>query len=265
MSSPFPQQSPPAASVAAGPLAPVRSVPPGHGASWWGEAWRLFTPAVGMWLVITIILIVISVVLSMIPIVGNLAGQVLYPIFAGGLMLGCRAIDRGEPLTFNHLFAGFSQRAGPLFVVGLLYTGIAIAIGATVIGIVLVMFGAAVFTELFRMSDPLAAPVVVGGALMAVSLAALLFFLLFLPLVMAIWFAPALIVLRGREPWAAMKESFSGCLQNVVPFLLYGLIGVGLAIVATIPLGLGWLVLAPVTIASIYTSYCDIYESTAVS
>ncbi len=265
MSSPFPQQPTPAASAAAGSLAHVRSVPAGHGASWWGEAWRLFTPAVGMWLVITVILIVISVVLSIIPLVGNLAGQVLYPVFAGGLMLGCRAIDRGEPLTFNHLFAGFSERAGPLFVVGLLYTGIAIAIGATVIGIVLVMFGAAVFTELFRLGDPLAAPAVVGGALMAVSMAALLFFVLFLPLVMAIWFAPALVVLRGREPWAAMKESFSGCLQNVVPFLLYGLIGVGLAIVATIPLALGWLVLAPVTIASIYTSYCDIYESTAVS
>ena len=46
-------------------------------------------------------MIVISVVLSVVPIVGNLAGQVLYPVFAGGLMLGCRAIDRGEPLTFG--------------------------------------------------------------------------------------------------------------------------------------------------------------------
>jgi uncharacterized membrane protein len=148
---------------------------------------------------------------------------------------------------------------------GLLYTGIAIAIAATVIGIVLVMFGAAVFSELMRAGDPFAASAVLGGALMAITVAALLFFILFLPLMMAVWFAPALIVLRGREPWAAMKESFSGCLQNVIPFLLYGLIGIGLAIVATIPLALGWFVLAPVTIASIYTSYCDIYESTAVS
>ena len=33
-----------------------------------------------------------------------------------------------------------------------------------------------------------------------------------------------------------------------------------LAIVASIPLGLGWLVLAPVSIATIYASYCDIFE-----
>jgi uncharacterized membrane protein len=49
-------------------------------------------------------------------------------------------------------------------------------------------------------------------------------------------------------------------MRNIVPFLLYGLVGVGLAIVATIPLLLGWLVLGPLTIASLYTGYCDIYE-----
>jgi hypothetical protein len=32
-----------------------------------------------------------------------------------------------------------------------------------------------------------------------------------------------------------------------------------LAIVATIPVGLGWLVLGPVLLASIYTGYRDIY------
>jgi len=36
----------------------------------------------------------------------------------------------------------------------------------------------------------------------------------------------------------------------------------GLAIVASIPLALGWLVLGPMTIASVYTAYRDIYFST---
>jgi hypothetical protein len=34
-----------------------------------------------------------------------------------------------------------------------------------------------------------------------------------------------------------------------------------LAIVASIPLGLGWLLLGPVIIASVYTSYRDIFHS----
>jgi uncharacterized membrane protein len=54
--------------------------------------------------------------------------------------------------------------------------------------------------------------------------------------------------------------SFHGCLRNVVPFLVYGAIGIVLAILATIPFGLGWFVLAPVTIATVYASYCDIFE-----
>ena len=82
---------------------------------------------------------------------------------------------------------------------------------------------------------------------------------------MAIWFAPALVVFRGVEPVAAMKLSFAGCMKNVIPFLVYSVIGLLLAIVASIPLGLGWFVLGPMTIASVYTSYCDIYESPAVS
>jgi uncharacterized membrane protein len=57
-----------------------------------------------------------------------------------------------------------------------------------------------------------------------------------------------------------MKASFAGCLRNVVPFLVYGVVGVLLAIVASIPFGLGWFVLLPVTIASLYASYCDIFE-----
>ncbi len=260
MASPFPSQTvPPAGSDAPPPLSP-RGVAAGNGASWWGEAWRLFVPSAWVWVLIVVILFVLSMVLALVPVVGHLASQVLFPVFMGGLMLGCRAIDRGQPLTVNHLFAGFSERAGPLMVLGLLYTGIAVAITITVAGILLVSFGAAVLTQLFRLSDPFAASAVLGGAFMVVLIGAMLFLLLFLPLVMAVWFAPALVMLRGLEPWAAMKMSFSGCMRNVMPFLVYGLIGIVLAVVATIPLALGWLVVGPLSIASIYTSYCDIFE-----
>jgi uncharacterized membrane protein len=45
----------------------------------------------------------------------------------------------------------------------------------------------------------------------------------------------------------------------MLPFLVYSLVVFGLAIVAFIPLGLGWLVLGPVSFASVYTAYRDIY------
>jgi uncharacterized membrane protein len=79
------------------------------------------------------------------------------------------------------------------------------------------------------------------------------------PLLMAVWFAPALVIFHDLGPTQAMKDSFTGCLRNIVPFLLYSVIWLVLSIIASIPLGLGWLVLGPMTAASIYTAYRDIY------
>lgn len=45
----------------------------------------------------------------------------------------------------------------------------------------------------------------------------------------------------------------------MLPFLLYSIIMLVASIIATLPLMLGWLVLGPILVASIYTAYRDIY------
>ena len=45
----------------------------------------------------------------------------------------------------------------------------------------------------------------------------------------------------------------------MIPFTLYSLVLLVLAVIAAIPLGLGFLVLIPVAIASIYAAYRDIF------
>jgi hypothetical protein len=47
--------------------------------------------------------------------------------------------------------------------------------------------------------------------------------LLSLPIVMAIWFAPALVVFNAMQPVDALKASFHACLKNTLVFLVYGL------------------------------------------
>jgi len=76
---------------------------------------------------------------------------------------------------------------------------------------------------------------------------------------MATWFAPALALFHEQSATEAMKASFIACLRNVLPFLLYGVILFLLAIAASIPFGLGWLVLGPTMAASLYTGYRDIF------
>jgi len=70
-----------------------------------------------------------------------------------------------------------------------------------------------------------------------------------------------LVVLHDRGVIESMVLSFKGCLRNILPFLVYGIIAFVLLLLASIPLMLGLLVMMPVLIASIYTAYRDIYLS----
>jgi uncharacterized membrane protein len=238
-----------------------RTVGVGRGASWWGEGWRLFTPSIGVWLLITLIIVGI-VLLERIPFLGWLIGlglHILSPVLAGGLMVGCRAIDRGNPLLVTHLFSGFNQRTRPLIIVGLIYVGLSALVMLVVFGLMLAIFGVAILSALATVGDPTNISAL-GTLVSAVLVCALLFLLLWLPVLMLVWFAPALVMLGGMEPWPAMTQSFRACLKNFGPFLVYGAVGLGLAIVASIPIFLGWLVLYPLTVATVYASYCDIFE-----
>ena len=73
-------------------------------------------------------------------------------------------------------------------------------------------------------------------------------------------FTPApLVLFDGIAPGAALKASFSACLKNVIAFTLYAIVLVVLFIVATIPFGLGLIVVVPVALISVYTAYREIF------
>ena len=84
--------------------------------------------------------------------------------------------------------------------------------------------------------------------------------LLGVPLLMAVWFAPALVVFADVEPLAAMKASFAASLVNAVPFLVYSLLGTGASRCSRrFPsASAGWC-LAPVLAGSVYASYVEIF------
>lgn len=235
------------------------AVAAGRGAHWWAEGWRIFAAAPAIWLVIAVIYLALMVGLALIPVIGPVASTLLTPILAGGALLGARAVDRGEPLTVGHLFACFQQRTAPLVIVALFTFAGWLAIWIVCLAAMIAVAGFGVLGLLLS-GDPLqigtAALTTIGTAALVVLL---LMALLAVPLMMALWFAPALIVFADAEPWAAMKASFAGCLENVAPSFVYGLIGILLALLATLPFGLGWLVLGPMVAASAYASYGDVF------
>jgi uncharacterized membrane protein len=227
-----------------------RGVAAARGWDWIVGGWNLFKKQPGVWIGLTVIAVVIFVVLSFIPFVGPLALTLLGPVFGGGVMLGCRALDEGGELEIGHLFAGFREKFGTLAAAAAIYLAAYVAIMV----VVMLITGASMFAMMGGGSPEMGA-----GAVMGIVLAMLIAMALMVPVAMAIWFAPCLIVFNQRGAVEAMKESFSGCLKNIVPFLLYGLVFMIVGFVAALPLFLGWLVVGPVFAGSIYASYRDIY------
>jgi uncharacterized membrane protein len=228
-----------------------RAVPAGRGWDWIVQGWNLFKQQPGLWVVMIVIFALLYIVLAVIPLLGTLAGIVLAPVFAAGFMIGCRALEDGRPLEISHLFAGFRDRFGTLASVGLIYLVASVVI-ALVVGLVT---GVGIWSTLGGGADPTA----MAAAALTMLLALLIMLALMLPIIMAVWFAPALVVFHEQAAGEAMKNSFVACLKNIVPFLLYSVILFLLAIVASIPLGAGFLVLGPVIVASLYASYRDIF------
>lgn len=228
-----------------------RNVDAGRGLEWLKQGWQLFVKNPGMWIAIAVILMVIVVVLSFIPVVGSLAVNFLMPVFTGGILLGCKSLTEGGDFGIDSLFAGFKQNTGNLIMVGVFYL-----VGVILITVLVFMIGGgAAFTGGLIGRGP-----GVGVAMGGFFLAMLVMLALLVPLAMAVWFAPALVVFRNIAPFEAMKASFFACLKNIVPFLVYGVILLVLCIIAMIPFGLGMLIMVPVTMGSVYASYVEIFE-----
>ncbi|MBE7461439.1 MAG: hypothetical protein DPW12_12930 [Rhodocyclaceae bacterium] len=223
----------------------------GRGIEWLKQGWQLFTKNPGMWIAIAVILMVVFIVLSFIPVIGGLAAQFLMPVFAGGILLGCRSLSEGGEFGIDTLFAGFKQNTTNLVLVGVFYLVGVIAITVLVF---LIGGGAALTGGLIGRGPG------VGMAIGGFFVALLVMLALMVPLAMAVWFAPALVVFRDIAPLEAMKASFFACLKNIVPFLVYGVIVFVLCVVAMIPFGLGMLVMVPVLMGALYSSYVEIFE-----
>ncbi|KFB76549.1 MAG: DUF2189 domain-containing protein [Candidatus Accumulibacter sp.] len=197
-----------------------RCVDVGNVFDWFRQGWAIFLANPGVWMTMTVILMVILSGLAIVPWFAEAAACLLTPLLAAGLLLACRKIERDQKLEIRDLFAAFQSHSGGLVVLGVFY--------------MLAMLGAGLL-----------------GALPSRILCALI--------ALSIWFASALMVFNRLQPVDALKASIRACLKNFLVFLVYGLISLILCFFAALPIGLGFLVLGPVLAGSVYASYRDIF------
>ncbi|MGA0115784.1 MAG: BPSS1780 family membrane protein [Burkholderiales bacterium] len=234
----------------------TRIVAADRGWQWIVEGFRMFRGQPLAWIAMVVIMLVISIASAMIPLLGALILNLVTPVFFAGLMIACRTADQGGEPQVGQLFSAFKTHAAPLVTVGGIYlVGNIIAVGA----MFAVAGGAALPALLGKgAANPEALRTAMGGLMLgfAIGLA------VFAPVLMAVWFAPLLIVFRNIAPIEAMKLSLLACWQNMMPFLVYGVIALVLSIAAFLPLMLGFIVLIPVLVCSIYISYKDVFPET---
>jgi len=244
----------------------VHRMPAGRGVGWLGDGWRTFTASPGMWLVLTLIWLVISVALQTVPLVGMLAGLFVAPILGGGLLLAADDVRRGRELDVGTLFRPVIdiRTRNPMLVLGGIYLGANMAVMLACMLVVVGGMGMAVIRN--------GMPAQAGGMdpgqidpsmLLAMGGALLVLLLLIVTLVLLVtilfYFAIPLVAFGRMEPGQAIGKGTRALLRNWAPLTILGLIYLPLSLLATIPLGLGWLVLLPMTIGMWYASYRDVF------
>jgi len=157
-----------------------------------------------VWIILCGTLYAIIATLSVaLELYGLLVFIILFPSLQAGLWTGCKALEQNEKLQFSHLFAGFKISPVPLLTLGaislvgqLLIFGIISTIAGDV-AMDYVIEGARTNdeTEVIKASDNMLSALIAGV-------------ILHLPLIMAVWFAPLLIIFNKMTPICSHEVKF---------------------------------------------------------
>ncbi len=235
----------------------IRSVAPGRGWQWIIAAFQLFRKNPLIWLVLNMALMLLGLALSLLPVIGAYVLYLLTPVFLGGIMAAAKDLEAGQDIEIAHLFRGFRHNAAHLVTVGGVYL-----VGQVVISGVMLTLGGSEFQEAVTAGiGALDASALTPEGARQLLQAMLVGTLLFVPLAMAVWFAPALVILDDQPGFQALWISLQACLRNALPLLLYSIVSSVLLVFAVIPFGLGLIVWIPVMLLTIYTGYRDVFVS----
>ncbi|WP_240142351.1 BPSS1780 family membrane protein [Nitrosomonas oligotropha] len=224
-----------------------------QGLQWILSGFYMFRRAPLAWIFVCFTLMLIAISMSLIPLLGKFIFTLVSPVFLAGIMLGCKDMEQGKSLDMTHLFAAFRTNVVPLITIGGIYL-----IGQILIIGLVMLIGGSQMTDMMLYGKRVDESELMGvmSSFLTSSLIALT---LSIPLMMASWFSPLLVVFENIPPVVAMQKSFFACLRNFIPFQLYGVTLIVLTIISVMPYGAGLIILIPTIFASIYVSYKDIF------
>ncbi len=230
-------------------------VPASSALSWLREGWRLFMAHPAVWSVMGAATFLVLAIAVWLPLIGRVLAMVVLQVLAGGMVAAAHHSRETGTLKINELWDGLRKHAANLAMIGVLQgialtaAGILTFITSLVLALLLDITGLAGFDwitlALSWVADIFVSFVVVMGMLLA------------------LWFAPPLVMLNRASPFDAMRLSFRAALHNTGASALVGavlVLGVPLAITASF--GFGIVVVIPLVATTIYASWRDVFAST---
>lgn len=220
-------------------------VPARTGAQWVRDGVRLFFKQPLALAGLFFMFIATLSVVAILPLIGGVLALVLVPGITVGLMAAAREADSGRfpmPMTLFVAFRQGAARARAMLLLGVLYT----------LGVLLVMGVSALidggqFAQLYVNGGGITRELVTDPKFRAAMWTATL---LYLPLSLAFWHAPALVHWHGVAPVKSLFFSVVAIVRNTRAYLLYGLMWMGVSIAAAMLLLVVAAVSGSATVAS---------------
>lgn len=223
----------------------MRAVVARQGSRWFSEAWALFQQRPGRWILLGVIDLLITAVLYELPYASELTA-VFTVLWTGGMICAADRCGVNGSVGLADVVRGIRKHFRPLF---------AAAVFGLLIAIVCDLTGDRASSALRLLAF--------SGAGSGQSILALIAGALYLTAAllgtMALWLAPALIVLNGATPGDALRASFAATWRNGSAALVYGLIAAGLLVASMLTLGVAMLIVAPLIYLSTYAASTDMF------
>jgi len=228
--------------------------------TWLAAGWRLFVAHPSDWVLIALCafaMLAISTLLVPVPLIGPVLPPLLLALLLGG-MLHAAAQARTGQLHFLQMFEGFRRHPGNLTLIGLFY-----AIPLVLVHLLLMLaLGGSLLVSLLGLSIGTTLNSIASGLvsmLVDLGIALGIFLMLWGLLLLAMLFAPALVMHAKAPPLEAMRLSLAASLRNISAILLLAFCLYVLFIIALIPAGLGIVIFIPVVVGTLDAAYRELF------
>jgi hypothetical protein len=247
----------------------MNKLPASAGWDWIRQGFELFRKQAGGLFMLFLGYMLMVILLGFIPLLGQFLPVALMPVFTAIFMQACVQIDQGKRISPMLLAEGFRHpKVGTLVGLGVLYILVAaIALGVSTLaddGVFLKLVTGRLQPDAKEVMESNA-----GGAM-------LLAMLLYLPAMMAFWFAAPLIAWQRMGLLKSLFYSFFAVLRAMRAFLLFLFSWFGIALLCTqlvflifgrSSIGISlltplWMVLTIIVQCSLYASYRQIFGAT---